>query len=194
MPQSELFQCLHAEVLKRIGFRRQSTRSERALGPLHQAVVCVSSRFNSLESIDFSLELRVGHEAFFRLFQPGKPFPGLNEKFGPLLSWRLRDPITGNEKWWHLSGSADLKRTSDEVIECFKQQGLPTLEQTKDVPGIIAFCRSSTDWSYFRAHSWSLYHLGHVERAHSIVDEAIKNAPHANARNAARDWRIRISG
>ena len=192
-PQETIFSALHSELLKPLGFRKTSTRSELSLSPLHQAVACHSSRFNSSQEIEFTLELRVGHEGFLHLYQPGAAFPGLGEKsFMPLLSWRLTEDASLNDKWWHLRGGTELEAVREEVLRTFRAQGLPALQQTRTVEGIVEFCKSRPLRSHFQAHSWALYHLGRNTDARAVVQEAIRLAPHENARTHARSWLAKI--
>ena len=192
-PQQLIFAKLHSELLKPLGFRKVSTRSEVTAGQLHQAVVCHSSRFNSSFDIDFTLELRVGHEAFFHLYRPGEAFPGLGEKsFMPLLSWRLTEENSSNDKWWHLRGMNEVEEVQEEVLQLFRSQGLWALEQTRTIEGIVSSCSTSSFRNNFIAWSWALHQLGQVAKARAVVHDAIHSAPHENARTYARNWLTKL--
>ena len=193
-PQQAIFAKLHSELLKPLGFRKVSTRSELAAGPLHQAVVCLSSRFNSSLSINFTIELRVGHDAFFHLYRPGEPFSGLGEKsFMPLLSWRLSNENATIDKWWNLRGMSEVEEVQEEVLQAFRSQGLPALEQTRTVEGIVRFCGSSSYRGDFVAWSWAMHHLGQVAEARALVQNVIDTATHEHVQTRARNWLTRLN-
>src|ERR1700751_682828 len=116
---AELFSRLHSELLKSRGFKKVGNRSERKIGKLHQAIVLFSSRFHSAENMDFTLEYRVSHEDFFHLYFPDIAFPGLSEKFMPLLSWRRVPGVFHPDPWWHLS-SANADAVFDAVLASAK--------------------------------------------------------------------------
>jgi hypothetical protein len=180
--------------LKPCGFRKTSNRSERSFGSLHQAVVCFSSRFDSATSHSFTLERRVGHEAFFQILQPGKAFPGLSGAMMPMLSWRPRDLAHGGDVWWDVSGSVDVHELEHRLFDVAKRQVLPDLELTKSLEGIVDFCAVSTDWFHFRPCSWALHKIGNERRAREVIDNAIASAPHASALKLAEDWATRLLG
>jgi hypothetical protein len=193
-PQTELFAQLHLELLKPGGFRKTSSRSERSFGSLHQAVVCFSSRFNSATSYSFTLECRVGHEAFFHMLQPGKAFPGLFGAVMPMLSWRPRDPVDGGEIWWDASGSVDVRELKPHLLDVARRQVLPDLELTRSLEGIVEFCAVSNDWFHFRPRSWALNTLGNERKAREVIDKAMASAPHSSARGLAEEWATKLFG
>lgn len=112
----------------------------------------------------------------------------------PLLSWRPREVTTGNEIWWNLSGDQYLQVVEDQVLEVVRTQGLPMLELMRSPEGIVEFCAKGSDWFYFLPSSWALYHMGQIEQAYKVIDDAIERAPHENARQVACKWRSRIGG
>ena len=191
--QLEVFRRLHASLLKPRGFRKVSAHSERAVGHVHQAVACFSSRFNTSERATFTLEFRVSHEAFFHLYYPGKQFPGLGEKsFMPLVTWRPTEPHTNAERWWVIESTHDAEDVEASAIQYLEAEGLQILERTQTVEGIVEFCKSMLEFRRYQPHSWALYFLGRNAEARAVIEAAVQNAPHENARKVAHAWLVRL--
>jgi len=190
--QEKIFSTLHVCYLKSLGFRKRSARSERAVGKLHQAVVCLSSRFNSDDDVSFTLEVRLAHEDYFHLFRPAVPFPGLGEHVMPLWTFRPKDPEHGGEKWWNYRKDEEIQDFMTEVSMIWKSQLLPLIEQTSTLGGFIDRCMCNSALLNFQPLSWALLYSGKRNEAEDIVKAAINEAPHENARQFAISWHQKL--
>jgi hypothetical protein len=79
-----------------------------------------------------------------------------------------------------------------DVLHTFRAQGLPALDQTQSVEGVVQFCSARPARSFFQAHSWALHCVGRRAEAAMVVQAAIDSAPHENARRHALDWLAKL--
>lgn len=186
--QDEIFSAFHRKYLKQLGFQKRSSRSERAIGKLHQCVACFSSRFNSADEVKFTLEVRLNHEDYFHLFRPRVTFSGMGESLAPLWHGRPKNLANAGVKWWQYKKGSDIEGILVEIGKTWQHELLPLIQQMSTLEGLIDYCRAEPYWDAFQPLSWALSHSDRANEARDVIAGAISNAPHENARQFAIQW------
>jgi hypothetical protein len=106
--------------------------------------------------------------------------------------WRPSEPHTNNERWWTVANAGDVEAAEKSISQYMQAEGLQALERTRTIEGIVEFCRTRSEFGRYLPLSWALHFLGRSAEAKIIVETAIQNAPHKNARESAQAWLARL--
>jgi hypothetical protein len=194
--KNEVFKSLHYEILKPLGFKKVGLRSQVNEGDLSRAILCWSNQWGN----QFEVFATVTHYDYlvFRFPEHTKNFSSrlIGQNYPPLAEVSLRSLVKNSDRFWSLgfeTSQETLLNISAEVKQVVSQYGLSILEKFRTLEGVLEFYQNQPNpLLKYEEYSWLLMYLAKKEESIKLVENAIKSAPHDNAKLYAEKWLERI--
>jgi hypothetical protein len=194
--KNEVFKSLHYEILKPLGFKKVGLRSQVNEGDLSRAVLCWSNQWGN----QFEIFATVTHYDYlvFRYPQHLDSFSSrlIGQSYPSLAKVSLRGLGNSSSRFWSLgfeTNQETMLEISTEVKQVVSQYGLAVLEKFRTLEGVLEFYQNQPNpLLKYEEYSWLLMYLAKKAESIKLVETAIKNAPHQNAKLFAENWLERI--
>lgn len=182
-PRDTLFARLFEEHLRPLGFKRRGRKARREHdGGLMQTADLESSTWNTVEHVDFGINITISHAAF-----RADPFGDRRpvETGDVLVQISLRRWTDPPHQRWSLPLDSHAEAALAAVAQTFASSGMDLVHQTATLEGIEALCAHFGPTRFYEGRAWCLRKLGRAAESAQVIREALSNAPHEAARDHA---------